>query len=160
MYYVSCCARFGLLSRRAHLQRIVAAIVVVIGFGAAASRKAALQEGLEVESLNKKYRQLAAALKRAVMKKTEWKAETKADKARDKAEAKSEEKRTRAFVIDFKGDLKASAVPSLRARNTRPTRDSSPSPVLPTFGTRTALTSARPGTEVSTSYTCAAPPLR
>ncbi len=93
---------------------IVAAIVVVIGFGAAASKKAALQEGLEVESLNKKYRQLAAALKRAVMKKTDWKAEAKADKARNKAEAKSEEKRTRVFVIDFKGDLKASAVPSLR----------------------------------------------
>lgn len=93
---------------------IVAAIVVVITAVAAAGRKVAQQEGLEVESLNRKYRQLASALKRAVMKKSDWKAVAKADKARDKADAKSTEKRSRAFVIDFKGDLKASAVPSLR----------------------------------------------
>ena len=37
-----------------------------------------------------------------------------AEKQRDKAEAKSDEARPRGFVIDFKGDLKASAVPSLR----------------------------------------------
>jgi serine protease SohB len=93
---------------------IVAAIMVVIGFGAAAGKRAAQQEGLEVESLNKKYRHLARALKQAVMKKSDWKAEAKAEKSRDKADAKSEEKRPRAFVIDFKGDLKASAAPSLR----------------------------------------------
>ena len=93
---------------------IVAAIVVVIGAAAAAGRRAGHHEGLEIESLNKKYRQLAAALKQAVMKKADWKAEAKAEKARDKADAKSAEKRSRAFVIDFKGDLKASAVPSLR----------------------------------------------
>ena len=93
---------------------IVAAIVVVIGAAAAAGKKASQQEGLEIEDLNKKYRQLAATLKQAIMKKSDWKAEAKAEKARDKAEAKSDEKRPRAFVIDFKGDLKASAVPSLR----------------------------------------------
>lgn len=93
---------------------IVAAIVVVIGAAAAAGKKAAQQEGLEIESLNKKYRRLAAALKRAVMKKTDWKVAAKAEKARDKADAKSAEKRPRAFVIDFKGDLRASAVASLR----------------------------------------------
>ena len=93
---------------------IVAAIVVVISAAAAAGKKASHHEGLEIESLNKKYQQLAAALKQAVMKKADWKAEAKAEKARDKADAKSEEKRARAFVIDFKGDLKASAAPSLR----------------------------------------------
>lgn len=93
---------------------IVAAIVIVIGTAAAAGKKVTQQEGLEIESLNKKYRQLAAALKKAVMKKSDWKAEAKAEKARDKVDAKSERKRSRAFVIDFKGDLKASAVPSLR----------------------------------------------
>jgi len=93
---------------------IVAAIVVVIGTAAAAGKKASHQEGLEIESLNRKYQMLAAALKQAVMKKADWKAAAKADKERDKAEAKSGEKRPRVFVIDFKGDLKASAVPSLR----------------------------------------------
>ncbi|MDH5499859.1 MAG: protease SohB, partial [Gammaproteobacteria bacterium] len=38
----------------------------------------------------------------------------KAEKSRQKAEAKSSETRPRSFVIDFKGDLKASAAASLR----------------------------------------------
>ena len=93
---------------------IVAAVVIIIGSAAAASKKAAEQEGIEVESLNNKYRLLASALKQSVMKKADWKKEAKAEKERDKAEAKSEESKARGFVIDFKGDLKASAVPSLR----------------------------------------------
>ena len=93
---------------------LVAAIVVVIGTAAAAGRKAGHHEGLEVEHLNKRYQDLASGLRRVVLKKDEWKAEVKAEKARLKAEAKSTETRPRSFVIDFKGDLKASAVPSLR----------------------------------------------
>ena len=105
-------AEYGLFLLKA--MTIVAAFVVVIGAAAAAGRKASHQEGLEIESLNKRYQLLASALKQAVMKKADWKAEAKSEKARDKADAKSKEKRPRAFVIDFKGDLKASAVPSLR----------------------------------------------
>ncbi len=93
---------------------IVIAIVVIIGAAAAVSKKAAHQEGLEIEDLNKKYKAMANALKQAVMKKPDWKKEAKAEKERDKAAAKSDQSRPRAFVIDFKGDLKASAVPSLR----------------------------------------------
>ncbi|MGY8797029.1 MAG: protease SohB, partial [Woeseiales bacterium] len=47
----------------------VVAIVVVIGAIASAGRKAADQEGLEIEDLNRKYQSLASALKQAVMKK-------------------------------------------------------------------------------------------
>jgi serine protease SohB len=93
---------------------VVVGIVVVIAAAAAAGRKAASHEGLEVESLNKKYQSLAAVLKQAVMNKSDWKAEAREQKQRDKAEAKSDESRPRTYVIDFKGDLKASAVPSLR----------------------------------------------
>lgn len=93
---------------------IVAAIVVVLGTAAAASRKATQQEGLEVENLNRKFRSLAATLKQAILPKAAWKKEAKADKERDKAAQKSDESRPRVFVIDFKGDLKATAVPSLR----------------------------------------------
>ncbi len=105
-------AEYGLFLLKAIT--IVAAFVVVIGVAAAAGKRASYQEGLEIESLNKKYEMLAAALKQAIMKKAEWKAEAKAAKERDKAEAKSDEKRPRVFIIDFKGDLKASALPSLR----------------------------------------------
>jgi serine protease SohB len=46
---------------------IVLAIIVVIGFGAASSRKAS-QEGLEVENINKKHKALAGGLRKAVRK--------------------------------------------------------------------------------------------
>jgi serine protease SohB len=92
----------------------VIAMIAIIAAAAAAGRKASAQEGLEVENLNQKYRKLAAGLRRAVMSKADWKAEARKEKAREKAEAKSSDHRPRAYVIDFKGDLKASAVPSLR----------------------------------------------
>lgn len=94
---------------------IVAAVVVIIVTAAAASRKATgHHEGLEVESLNKKYRSLASHLRKVIVGKKEWKALAKADKAREKSAAKADDKRPRVFVIDFKGDLKATAVASLR----------------------------------------------
>jgi serine protease SohB len=93
---------------------IVIAIVVIIGAAAAAGKKAAQQDGLEIENLNGKYRKLSAALKKAIMKKADWKKEARAEKERAKAEAKADAPRPTAFIIDFKGDLKASAVPSLR----------------------------------------------
>lgn len=93
---------------------IVGAIVVVVVTIAAMGRKAAMQEGLEVENLNKRFRTIASALKQAILRKADWKAEAKADKQKAKAENKSAERRPRGFVIDFKGDLKASAVVSLR----------------------------------------------
>jgi len=93
---------------------LVAAIVVVIASAAAASRKAGQAEVLEVENLNKKYQSLVHTLQHAVMKKSEWKSLAKAEKERDKKETKSGQRKPRSFVIDFKGDLKASAVPSLR----------------------------------------------
>ena len=92
---------------------IVVAIVVIIAVAASAGRKAS-QEGLEVESINKKYKSLASSLRQAVLNKDQQKKEAKAEKKRDKAEAKEVSDRPRSFVINFKGDLKASAVPSLR----------------------------------------------
>ena len=47
---------------------IVIAIVIVIVFAAAAGRKGG-GEGLEVENLNKKFRDVASALKKAILKK-------------------------------------------------------------------------------------------
>ena len=92
----------------------VLAIVAIILTAAAAGRKASQQDGLEVEHLNDRFRKLANGLKRAVMTKTDWKAYAKEEKERQKSADKSDERRPRTFVLDFKGDLKASAVPSLR----------------------------------------------
>ncbi len=92
---------------------ILAAIVVVIVVAASAGRKAS-HEGLEVENLNKKYKSLADVLLAAVSTKSERKKTAKARKKEDKAESKVPSARPRSFVVDFKGDLKASAVASLR----------------------------------------------
>jgi serine protease SohB len=92
---------------------IVIGIIAVIAVAAAAGRKAS-HEGLEVEDLNKKYRNLADALRKAVSTKDEQKKAAKERKKADKAESKEPSGKPRSFVIDFKGDLKASAVSSLR----------------------------------------------
>ena len=93
---------------------VVVGLIAVIAAGAAAGRKAGQQEGLDVENLNERYRKLGSGLRRAVLKKPAWKAEAKKLKQKIKSEAKSAEQKPRTFVVDFKGDLKASAVPSLR----------------------------------------------
>jgi serine protease SohB len=104
-------AEYGLFLLKAIT--IVVAIVVIIIVAASAGRKAS-HEGLEVENLNKKFRSLADSLRAAVSSKDERKKAAKERKKQDKAESKEPHVRPRSFVIDFKGDLKASAVPSLR----------------------------------------------
>ena len=103
-------AEYGLFLLK--VMTIVVAIVIVMAAGAAAGRKAT-QDHLEVENLNQKYRKMAGALRAAVLRKDERKKQAKAEKKRQKAEEKRES-RPRSFIIDFKGDLKASAVSSLR----------------------------------------------
>ena len=92
---------------------IVIAIIAIMVAGAAAQRKAT-HEGLEVENLNKKYRGLADTLRKAVSSKVERKQAARERKKEAKAEGKSPSGKPRSFVVDFKGDLKASAVSSLR----------------------------------------------
>ena len=104
-------AEYGLFLLKAIT--IVVAIVVVIVVAASAGRKAS-HEGLEVQSLNEKYKTLANALRDAVSSKDEQKRAAKERKKEDKAAKKESSDRPRSFVIDFKGDLKASAVASLR----------------------------------------------
>ena len=103
-------AEYGLFLLK--VMTIVLAIVIIMAAGAAAGRKAT-QDHLEVENLNKKYHKTASALRSSVMKRDEKKKQEKLDKKQRKAEEKRAS-RARSFVIDFKGDLKASAVSSLR----------------------------------------------
>lgn len=104
-------AQYGLFLLK--VVTIVVAIAVVIGFATAAGKRGG-QEGLEVENLNNKFRDLAATLKKSVLGKADARKEQKAQKKQRKDDAKKSSERPRSFVIDFKGDLKASAVPSLR----------------------------------------------
>jgi serine protease SohB len=103
-------AEYGLFLLK--VMTFVVAIMIIMAAGAAAGRKAT-QNHLEVENLNDKYRKMAGALRSAVLKKDERKKQVREEKKQKKAEDKKAG-RPRSFVIDFKGDLKATAVSSLR----------------------------------------------
>ena len=92
---------------------ILISFIVLISF-VAASKKNSNQEGLDVENLNKKYKGLSDSLNKVVLQKDEWKAKQKDDKAIQKNHKKQKKRKPKAYVLDFLGDIKASAVPSLR----------------------------------------------
>ena len=86
---------------------------VLISF-VAASKKSNTSEGLEIENLNEKYKGLSDSLNKAVMEKDEWKKKQKSEKAIAKKNKKKKTRKPKAYILDFIGDIKASAVPSLR----------------------------------------------
>ena len=92
---------------------ILISVIVLISF-IAASKKSKSAEGLEIENLNDKYKGLSNSLNKAVMEKDEWKKKQKAQKATAKKNKKRKIRKPKAYVLDFIGDIKASAVPSLR----------------------------------------------
>ncbi|MGM0576487.1 MAG: protease SohB [Myxococcota bacterium] len=69
---------------------------------------------LRVRRLNDAVRDLGNAIRKAALPKKAWKQERKADKERKKQEKQTAGERKRIFVLDFDGDLKATAVESLR----------------------------------------------
>ena len=108
-------AAYGLfLAELATLAVLVVAVVVLIF----ALRRGGRAEGLVVEHLNRSFEDSADGLKLAIdgkgRHKKEAKARAKERKRADKARAKQEPTKPCTFVLDFKGDLRASAVASLR----------------------------------------------
>jgi len=107
---------YGLFLAKAITLVIAAGVATALVVGL--SRKGGVTGGLTVEKLNDRYRELSAGLRRAVMGKAEWKKESrkeqKARKAAEKAAGKDGAHRKRVFVLDFKGDIRATAVSSLR----------------------------------------------
>lgn len=91
----------------------IAAIAIII---ASASRGDRSGGQLRVDKLNDKYRERANRLRQTVMTKSEWRDELKQQKKAAKKAAKSDEDkpRKRVFVLNFKGDIRATGVDSLR----------------------------------------------
>ncbi len=93
----------------------VAAIIVVIGGAIAGMARRQQQEPeLVIERLNDRYERMALAIKRATLSQDAWKKVRKDARARDKARRKGESSAKRVFVLDFRGDIRASATTSLR----------------------------------------------
>lgn len=95
---------------------IVIAILIIIAAATAASQKNRTNDEpeLKIKKLNKYYQDLANAMKKMILSKSDYKRELKQQKQAAKLENKSPQAHQRLFVIDFKGDIKASAVKSLR----------------------------------------------
>ena len=95
---------------------IVAAIAAVFILIVSQSEDKEDKERLEVKKLNDKYRFYAEALEESILPKEAFKQKQKELKKQDKAkkkEAKSEDGKPRLFVLNFNGDIKASAASSL-----------------------------------------------
>jgi Periplasmic serine proteases (ClpP class) len=90
----------------------IIAIILVIAMLAARS---ANKPELEVELLHKRFKRFSNVLKAHTLNKADRKAEKKKLKAENKKlEDKSKKDEKKIYVIDFKGDVKASAVDNLR----------------------------------------------
>ncbi|MDH3637478.1 MAG: protease SohB [Gammaproteobacteria bacterium] len=96
---------------------ILIAILIVLGVGFMMSKKSRALEKLEIKRLNDKFDSMRKILRASTLPKKEYKKFIK----RQKSEAKAKEKqraedspRKRFFVLEFRGDIKATAVASLR----------------------------------------------
>lgn len=115
----------GLFAAKTFL--IVGSILVVVMVVFILSQKGKGRKHLEVEKLNHRYRDFRRFLQGQLMSRKSFKSLLKEEK---KVSKKDEPKSTRVFVLDFNGDIRASAVNSLREEVTA------------------ILTVARPGDEV------------
>ena len=93
---------------------VVLAVIVVGGFIFSEMRRGAEQRGLTIEHLNRRFEELGDTLSRAVLGKAQFKQTAKQRKAERKELDKKGSQRSRVFVIDFKGDIRATATASLR----------------------------------------------
>lgn len=98
---------------------VVVSFGLIVAFIVNAARRDRGAERLEIQHTNARYDHMKSALERELLSKKQFKAREKARKRDEKARANAAEKsdeapRQRVFVLDFKGDIRASAVRSLR----------------------------------------------
>ncbi len=103
---------------------VVIAILVVVGMLLAMSHRQHVDdEGhIEIRKLNDRYKHFSEAMQQVILSEDESKREHKAQKKRDKQEAKARKKMTesesaerlRLYVLNFDGDIQASATANLR----------------------------------------------
>lgn len=107
-------AEFGLFLLE--LLTIAAIVVLVALLIISAARRSHEHEGLTVEHLNKTAQQRADVVRRALLGRRDSRKRMRQRDKAEKAERKNRkpDDRRRVFVVDFKGDIRASATASLR----------------------------------------------
>ena len=96
---------------------VLVAIAIATALIAGASRRSTAPPGIRVDKLNDRFRELGRAVRQAALSKAAFKKQQKAEKEARKKEKKAAEagdERKRYFVLDFKGDIRATAVKHLR----------------------------------------------
>jgi serine protease SohB len=110
--------QYGLFLAKA-ITVVIAAMFIIITIANLSDRRRQGEDDgdIEIMRLNDRYEHFAQVLKLNVLDKAALKAQLKADKAKDKQDAKAETDkppRRRMFVINFHGDMRASAADNLR----------------------------------------------
>ena len=100
---------------------LIGAIIFVVGSLVTLVRQARehMAEQLDIKNINRRYEMMADILNQEMMSEDEAKAHHKAKKKEHKADAKAAKQgkkpsRSKLFVLDFDGDIRASAVENLR----------------------------------------------
>lgn len=100
---------------------LVIAIVIVVGLLVAINSRSRNPERghIEVYSLNDGLNAVTRTLKQVVLSEGDWKREAKSEKKKEKEKKKpskagDDARKSRVFVVDFEGDVQASAVDQLR----------------------------------------------
>ena len=113
---------YGLFLAEA-LTIVVAILLVAFGLFALGQRGRAADEGhIEVTKVNERYKEFRNTMRRALLGEDEFKRESKAERKQEKQNAKEKSKkqdtdaaeRLRLFVLNFQGDVRASATEDLR----------------------------------------------
>jgi serine protease SohB len=93
---------------------LVAAVVLLVTVAAVRSKGRAVHGQLQVSKLNDFYKALHQRLEQSVLDKDQLKAAQKAEAKTAKQEKKAGRHKPRVYVLDFDGDIKASATDQLR----------------------------------------------
>ena len=103
----------GFLART--LTVLVAILVILVAIAALRSRSRHKGDGhLEVHKLNDFYKSLRESLEQAVLDKDRLKEQRKAEAKAEKRRRKEGKEKSKVFVLDFDGDIRASATDKLR----------------------------------------------
>ena len=106
---------YGLFAAKLITVVAIITIPVFIALGLLQSRRRHLAEApIEIRKLNDKLLETSLALESVLMQPKEFKKRIKQVKKDNKARLESADTRTRIFVCDFTGDIRAHAVSALR----------------------------------------------
>lgn len=103
----------GLFSGKVVILTLAIGVILLLFFGLLAKARHS-KPLLTIENMNKRYEDMARALKGSILDGKAAKAEAKIAKKKAKADKKTPKERKRIYVLDFQGDIRAGHVDNLR----------------------------------------------